>query len=1325
MKKILLSKIYLFFTVILMPAFVYSQCPTINLSAASGTTCNTSAFALAGNTFGGGATSVTISDNGLGTVTSGIIAVSPFSFAYVPAAGDAGNVVTITLTSNNPSGAPCTAAVATFQLTVAPSPTLIVTNPAAVCQPSTVNITAPAVTAGSSAGVLTYWTNAAATTPLANPSTIATSGTYYIKLTSAAGCTTIQPVTVTVNVPPTTTPTLFLDGANSTATVAAFDFNNVGQTSFWISYSINGGPPVQFQYFAPSHYNVAITPGQCVVFDLTWVGTCAPTMSANNIKTPTFAAVPSPICSGSTAPILPTTSQNGVTGTWSPSVVSNTTTGNYTFTPNGAVCAQPVTVTVVVTPSVTPNFAAIPTFCSGSVAPILNAVSPNGISGTWSPATVSNTTSGSYTFTPAAGQCAATQVLNTTVTPLVTPNFASAMTFCSGAAVPALSNVSPNGINGTWSPAAINNTVSGNYTFTPSPGQCAINKVLTVTITSNTVINFAPTLSLCKGSTPPPLAAVSPNGISGIWSPATISTATVGTFNYTFTPNAGQCVSTPTQVVAVTIVPITTPNFAPIPAFCFGTPAPILNTVSPNGISGTWSPATVSNTTSGSYTFTPAAGQCAATQVLNTTVTPLVTPNFASAMTFCSGAAVPALSNVSPNGINGTWSPAAINNTVSGNYTFTPAPGQCATTKVLTVTITSNTPINFAPTVSLCKGSTPPPLAAVSPNGISGVWSPASISTATVGTFNYTFTPNAGQCVATPTQVVAVTIVPITTPNFAPIPAFCFGTAAPILNTVSPNGINGTWSPATISNTANGTYTFTPSAGQCASTQVLTTTITPLITPNFISAMTFCSGAAVPALANVSPNGISGTWSPATINNTVGGNYTFTPNAGQCATTKVLTVTITTNTVINFPGALSLCKGNSAPPLATVSPNGITGTWSPATISTATVGTFNYTFTANAGQCVSSPTQVFTVTVLPVTAPDFPAIAPFCEDSVAPVLPTTSPNGVTGTWSPSVINNSNSGTYTFTPSSSQCATPQILNVTVIQKPVPTFTAIAPFCSGSPAPVLPLVSNNGFTGTWSPATVSNTASASYQFFPDAGQCAANATLNITVKQPIDPNFPDIEICAGTAAPTLASTSPNGIHGTWLPAAVNNTTSGAYVFTPNVNECANPQTINALINQPTLTSVTSVVTNYFSDNQLITVLADAAGNYLYQLDFGPIQESNVFDHVSSGTHTVTVIDANGCAPSITETDILVIGYPHYFTPNGDSYNDYWNIYGLTAPARILIFDRYGKLLKEISPDGIGWDGTYNGQPLPSTDYWFTVNYKEQSVSKQFRAHFSLKR
>ncbi|PZR07021.1 MAG: hypothetical protein DI539_24175, partial [Flavobacterium psychrophilum] len=125
------------------------------------------------------------------------------------------------------------------------------------------------------------------------------------------------------------------------------------------------------------------------------------------------------------------------------------------------------------------------------------------------------------------------------------------------------------------------------------------------------------------------------------------------------------------------------------------------------------------------------------------------------------------------------------------------------------------------------------------------------------------------------------------------------------------------------------------------------------------------------------------------------------------------------------------------------------------------------------------------------------------------------------------------------------------------------------------------------------------------------------------------------------------------------------------------------------------------------------------------------SNVFTNVSPGSHTVTVRDTNpdACDETII-TGAEVVDYPNFFTPNGDNFNDFWNVIGLNQPdAKIYIFDRYGKLLKQISAVGKGWDGTYNGAQMPASDYWFTVTYREYngsiSVTKEFRAHFSLLR
>ena len=291
-------------------------------------------------------------------------------------------------------------------------------------------------------------------------------------------------------------------------------------------------------------YTVTATTAQSCSISTTVNVTVNPTI------TPDFAAI-APFCAGSTAPVLSTTSPNGVTGTWSPATVSNTAGGNYVFTPSG--CGNTQTLTVTVTPVVTPDFAAIAPFCAGSTAPTLATTSPNGVTGTWSPATVSNTAGGNYVFTPTAGLCANTQTLTVTVTPVVTPDFAAIAPFCAGSTAPTLATTSPNGVTGTWSPATVSNTAGGNYVFTPTAGLCANTQTLTVVVTTSVTPNFPPIGTICSNATAPVLATTSPNGVTGTWSPATVNTTTGGT--YVFTPTAGTCASTQSLTVAVTTAP--------------------------------------------------------------------------------------------------------------------------------------------------------------------------------------------------------------------------------------------------------------------------------------------------------------------------------------------------------------------------------------------------------------------------------------------------------------------------------------------------------------------------------------------------------------------------------------------------------------------------------------------------------------------------------------------------------------------------------------------------------------------------------------------------
>jgi len=292
---------------------------------------------------------------------------------------------------------------------------------------------------------------------------------------------------------------------------------------------------------------------------------------------------------------------------------------------------------------------------------------------------------------------------------------------------------------------------------------------------------------------------------------------------------------------------------------------------------------------------------------------------------------------------------------------------------------------------------------------------------------------------------------------------------------------------------------------------------------------------------------------------------------------------------------------------------------------------------------------------------------------------------------------------------------------------PTFTQIPPICEGDPSPTLPLISNEGFQGSWSPSAIDNMTTTTYTFTPT--NTCINSQRMIIVVNPDSPGFSDFTICSGSTAPPLEPISPNGVAGTWNPATVDTMNSDSYTFTPDAGQCASPQTINVtVVPSNTLVDFSWTVTEAFAANQIITISADApSDNYVYRLDDGPFQSSPVFEHVASGSHSVTVMDQEGCSAPITKSDIIVVNYPKYFTPNNDGYNDYWNITELSSQpyAYIRIFDRYGKLLKQISPNGAGWNGTFNGHYMPADDYWFVIHYSENNVIKEFKSHFSLKR
>ncbi|WP_405330759.1 choice-of-anchor L domain-containing protein [Leeuwenhoekiella sp. LLG6367-2.1] len=182
-----------------------------------------------------------------------------------------------------------------------------------------------------------------------------------------------------------------------------------------------------------------------------------------------------------------------------------------------------------------------------------------------------------------------------------------------------------------------------------------------------------------------------------------------------------------------------------------------------------------------------------------------------------------------------------------------------------------------------------------------------------------------------------------------------------------------------------------------------------------------------------------------------------------------------------------------------------------------------------------------------------------------------------------------------------------------------------------------------------------------------------------------------------------------------------------LTPDTGAACNYNATTVTVSESAIPVIEATVTRPFEDTSGIRIeILEGFGKYEYQLDNQAFQNTPEFINVLPGPHTVTVRGKNGSCGSTT-IQVQVIDFPRYFTPNNDGYHDTWNITSLSdyPEAQIFIFDRFGKLIKNISPSGIGWDGTYRGVNMPSDDYWFRVEYTFDDTPLVFKSHFTLKR
>lgn len=572
----------------------------------------------------------------------------------------------------------------------------------------------------------------------------------------------------------------------------------------------------------------------------------------------------------------------------------------------------------------------------------------------------------------------------------------------------------------------------------------------------------------------------------------------------------------------------------------------------------------------------------------------------------------------------------------------------------------------------------------------------------------------------------------------------------------------------TISDLPLGTYTnITIISNGC--NIVLPNSITivnPVFTPTFDPVPAFCIGDSIPELPITSVNGFTGSWSPE-MNNQETTTYTFTPDPNQCAESVTLTITITPLTIPTFTPIVPICEGENLDALSTTSNNGIDGIWAPELNNTITT---TYTFTPNDGQCADSTT--LTIVVNPTILPEFSAVAPICVGDSLAALPTTSLNGVVGSWSPA-LNNQQTTTYTFVPDAGQCANEVTLTIVVNASVLPEFAAIDPVCEGD-ALTLPTESLNGISGNWSPA-INTTQTTTYTFTPDNLACATETTLTVVVNPgTILPTFSlPTEVCQGTPF-TFPTISNNGISGSWSP-VFNPDATTTYTFTPDAGQCAieatftinitprvlpqfgfgstlvlcegaelslplsssngisgswfpavvNPLVANTYVFTPDEGFCAQSFTLSISIEQPVAVNLDFAcegnvytaratstsGNVSFQWQNASgvvVGTGDSFAVPSTGFYVLLTIQGNCIFETPFTVDSNYCAIPRGISPNNDGLNDAWDLSNLDV-RRAQIFNRYG--LEVFNRDNYTneWEGRdSSGRNLPTGTYYYVVTF-----------------
>ncbi|WP_417238075.1 T9SS type B sorting domain-containing protein [Bizionia sp.] len=543
----------------------------------------------------------------------------------------------------------------------------------------------------------------------------------------------------------------------------------------------------------------------------------------------------------------------------------------------------------------------------------------------------------------------------------------------------------------------------------------------------------------------------------------------------------------------------------------------------------------------------------------------------------------------------------------------------------------------------------------------------------------------------------------------------------------------------------------------CSNESSFTVTITSNPPVDNLSDQTVCTDFTLPTLTNgMYYTGTNGTGIMLNAGETISTTQTIfiyneigtAPNT--CSNESSFTITIsgtpTVDTISDYTG----CSGYTLPTLTHgtyyTGTNG-TGTMLNVgeTISTTqTIYIYNEIGTAP-NTC--SNESSFTVTISGAPLVDTIADQNVCTDYVLPTLVNgnyfTGTNG-TGTMlnSTQVISTTQT-IYIYNESGTApniCTNESSFIVTIVGTPPVDLLTNQTDCTEY---ILPTLSNgNYYTGTNGTGTMLNagetiSTTQTIYVYNEIGTapntCSNESSFMVTISgAPLVDTLADQDVCTDYTLPTLVNGSYfTETNGTGTPLFAGETISATQtIFIYNEsgaapNTCSNESSFTITI-FPSMDFVLTENNLQIHENTVNVVMTNTSISYEYAIDNGSFQSSPLFSGLSNGTHTLYVQDINGCVLKSIQFEIetaVSIHIPLFFTPNNDGENDVWQITDTQNTIKeIYVYDRYGKLLKQIPLQSKSWDGLYRGYPKESNDYWYVITLR---TGEQLNGHFTLKR